>query len=247
MVVSYMCDANKKRKLSGICTKDGVMYFGWRPSNDRVLAQRRQRASFWYFSNVGPTSKHTGPRWSVNPSTSGIARQENPRVARPGIESGSPWWEASRLNAQPPRPRLLWLDYWPPNKAYCTRIFACENRAGRCRWSTGFLGDLPSLRPCIPAPLLFVKSSSNLFTRSVKLRRIYKKERRRLPGLEHETPQSLRRVSVGRGGWLSWGGGMRRASYYERSKSPGMGPGKTIYDLLTAHWLFAHTCTGERE
>ncbi|KAJ8891852.1 hypothetical protein PR048_004406 [Dryococelus australis] len=32
---------------------------------------------------------------------------ENPGVTRPGIEPGSPWWEASRLTAQPPRPRHL--------------------------------------------------------------------------------------------------------------------------------------------
>ncbi|KAJ8897550.1 hypothetical protein PR048_002899 [Dryococelus australis] len=42
------------------------------------------------------------------------------------------------------------LDYSPPTKANRvqspaghSRFFACENRAGRCRWSAGFLGDLP--------------------------------------------------------------------------------------------------------
>ncbi|KAJ8891772.1 hypothetical protein PR048_004325 [Dryococelus australis] len=30
---------------------------------------------------------------------------ENPGVARPGIEPGSPWWEASSLTNQPPRPQ----------------------------------------------------------------------------------------------------------------------------------------------
>ncbi|KAJ8897534.1 hypothetical protein PR048_002881 [Dryococelus australis] len=35
-----------------------------------------------------------------------------------------------------------------------SRISACRNRAGRCRWSTGFLGDYPfTPRPCIPALL----------------------------------------------------------------------------------------------
>ncbi|KAJ8888820.1 hypothetical protein PR048_008314 [Dryococelus australis] len=29
-------------------------------------------------------------------------------------------------------------------------IFACGNHAGRCRWSSGFLGYLPFPRPCIP-------------------------------------------------------------------------------------------------
>ncbi|KAJ8893492.1 hypothetical protein PR048_006090 [Dryococelus australis] len=34
-----------------------------------------------------------------------------------------------------------------------SRIFACENRAGQCRWSAGFLGDLPFPHPCISALL----------------------------------------------------------------------------------------------
>ncbi|KAJ8880050.1 hypothetical protein PR048_020673 [Dryococelus australis] len=46
-----------------------------------------------------------------NPPTNGIVRHEShmrkSRVIRPGIELGSPWWEASRLTAQPPWPHLL--------------------------------------------------------------------------------------------------------------------------------------------
>ncbi|KAJ8896989.1 hypothetical protein PR048_002335 [Dryococelus australis] len=34
-----------------------------------------------------------------------------------------------------------------------SRIFARGNRAGRCRWSAGFLGDISFPRPCIPVPL----------------------------------------------------------------------------------------------
>ncbi|KAJ8882439.1 hypothetical protein PR048_014247 [Dryococelus australis] len=45
-----------------------------------------------------------------NMPTNGIARQDSHMrksgVIRPGIEPGSPWWEASRLTAQPPWPRL---------------------------------------------------------------------------------------------------------------------------------------------
>ncbi|KAJ8898104.1 hypothetical protein PR048_003464 [Dryococelus australis] len=41
-----------------------------------------------------------------NPPTNGIVRHDShvrkSRVARPGIEPGSPWWEASRPTAQPP-------------------------------------------------------------------------------------------------------------------------------------------------
>ncbi|KAJ8881982.1 hypothetical protein PR048_018470 [Dryococelus australis] len=43
-----------------------------------------------------------------NPPTSGIVRHNSHMrkygVTRPGIEPGSPWWEASRLTAQPPWP-----------------------------------------------------------------------------------------------------------------------------------------------
>ncbi|KAJ8867387.1 hypothetical protein PR048_031188, partial [Dryococelus australis] len=51
-----------------------------------------------------------------NPLTSGIVRHDshmqcaNPGVTRPGIESGSPWWEASKLTAQPPRPLTLFKE-----------------------------------------------------------------------------------------------------------------------------------------
>ncbi|KAJ8876156.1 hypothetical protein PR048_024065 [Dryococelus australis] len=48
----------------------------------------------------------------------------------------------------------------PPTKAIRVQspaaslwIFACGNRAGRCRWSAGFLVDLPFPRPLIPALL----------------------------------------------------------------------------------------------
>ncbi|KAJ8876759.1 hypothetical protein PR048_021206 [Dryococelus australis] len=39
-----------------------------------------------------------------NQLTSGIPTCEIPGVTRPGIEPSSPWWEVSRLTAQPPRP-----------------------------------------------------------------------------------------------------------------------------------------------
>ncbi|KAJ8872393.1 hypothetical protein PR048_025997 [Dryococelus australis] len=76
-------------------------------------------------------------------------------VNRPGIEPGSSRWEASRLTAQPPHrwdrgsviDRLLVFPHrrtgfdsrWGP-----FRISASGNRAARrCRWSAGFLKDLP--------------------------------------------------------------------------------------------------------
>ncbi|KAJ8892438.1 hypothetical protein PR048_005018 [Dryococelus australis] len=58
------------------------------------------------------------------------------------------------------------------------RFLACGNRAGRCRWSAGFLGDLPFPRPFIPALLhtsftligshdLAVRSCLHLFMHSL--------------------------------------------------------------------------------
>ncbi|KAJ8875056.1 hypothetical protein PR048_022946 [Dryococelus australis] len=38
-------------------------------------------------------------------SSGTIPTYENPGVTRPGIELGSPWWQASKLTAKPPRPR----------------------------------------------------------------------------------------------------------------------------------------------
>ncbi|KAJ8869182.1 hypothetical protein PR048_030752 [Dryococelus australis] len=38
---------------------------------------------------------------------------------------------------------LLTKSIWAQSPAGSLRIFACGNRAGRCRWSAGFLGDLP--------------------------------------------------------------------------------------------------------
>ncbi|KAJ8876922.1 hypothetical protein PR048_021372 [Dryococelus australis] len=35
----------------------------------------------------------------------------------------------------------------------CIQYFARGNRVGRCCWSTGFLGDIPLPRPCVPALL----------------------------------------------------------------------------------------------
>ncbi|KAJ8872755.1 hypothetical protein PR048_026371 [Dryococelus australis] len=70
-------------------------------------------------------------------------------MTRPGIEPGSPWWEASRLKPlshrgpgrfQPSRLSTPRRTGFKPRPGY--RIFACGNRAGRCHWSAGFLGDI---------------------------------------------------------------------------------------------------------
>ncbi|KAJ8883448.1 hypothetical protein PR048_015291 [Dryococelus australis] len=70
--------------------------------------------------------------------------RERPRWNKPS----SPRWQTS---AQP-----VFANYSPPNKAnqvrfpygVALRIFACGNRAGRCRWLAGFLEDPP-----FPPPL----------------------------------------------------------------------------------------------
>ncbi|KAJ8871717.1 hypothetical protein PR048_028049 [Dryococelus australis] len=69
-----------------------------------------------------------------------------------------------------------WLDYSPPTKATGfdsrwgrPRILACGNRAGRCRWLAGFLGDLPfppllqsSAAPYLPRSSLIGSQISSL-------------------------------------------------------------------------------------
>ncbi|KAJ8891074.1 hypothetical protein PR048_010583 [Dryococelus australis] len=45
--------------------------------------------------------REKNPRPTASSST--IPMRENPGVTRPGIEPGSPWWEASRLTAQTPQ------------------------------------------------------------------------------------------------------------------------------------------------
>ncbi|KAJ8872399.1 hypothetical protein PR048_026003 [Dryococelus australis] len=72
-----------------------------------------------------------------------------------------------------------WLAYSPPTKeirAQCPagslQIFACGNRARRCRCSVGLLGDLPFRLPphsgaLIGSQDLDVKSRPNLFTHSI--------------------------------------------------------------------------------
>ncbi|KAJ8868728.1 hypothetical protein PR048_030267 [Dryococelus australis] len=167
-----------------------------------------------------------------NSPTNGIVRHDSHMrksgVTRPGIEPGSPWWDVSRLTAQPPRllffhgvqdnpanmvqqrrnsdgrkrehfekapvpqrqgpPRSSceiprpknenwdvtvlgsrpWrLDCSPPTMedrvqslAGSLPIFASGNRAGLCRWSASFLGDLSfpppfhtGAAPCSPQSL----------------------------------------------------------------------------------------------
>ncbi|KAJ8876814.1 hypothetical protein PR048_021261 [Dryococelus australis] len=98
-----------------------------------------------------------------NPPTSGIVRHDSylrkSAVSRPGIEPGSPWWEASSLTFQPPR-LLVLLNRdanpgapecesggLPPGHLASARRTTCGNRAGRSSWSRGFSRGYPVFPP----------------------------------------------------------------------------------------------------
>ncbi|KAJ8868999.1 hypothetical protein PR048_030545 [Dryococelus australis] len=55
------------------------------------------------YGGAGETGDPREPNRRPTASSDTIPTCGNP-VTRPGIEPGSPWWEASRLIAQPPRP-----------------------------------------------------------------------------------------------------------------------------------------------
>ncbi|KAJ8885939.1 hypothetical protein PR048_012145 [Dryococelus australis] len=76
-----------------------------------------------------------------NPLTSGIVRHDSPvrksGVTRPGIERGLPWWEASRLTAQPPPEAPQGLTFplgigqWKLARVSCERMEAfADSRLG---------------------------------------------------------------------------------------------------------------------
>ncbi|KAJ8890028.1 hypothetical protein PR048_009534, partial [Dryococelus australis] len=82
------------------------------------------------------------------------------------------------------------LAYSPPTKANrvqsptgSLQIFACGNRAGRCRWSPGFLGDLPfpaplhpgaaPYSPQLPSPTLKTSMLSALLTETFSVKSLF--------------------------------------------------------------------------
>ncbi|KAJ8897037.1 hypothetical protein PR048_002383 [Dryococelus australis] len=62
----------------------------------------------WSSAGMQRRGKREIPEVTHRPAVSSgtIPICENPGVTRPGIELGSPWWEARNLTAQPPRPLL---------------------------------------------------------------------------------------------------------------------------------------------
>ncbi|KAJ8866347.1 hypothetical protein PR048_032190 [Dryococelus australis] len=103
-------------------------------------------------------------------SSGTIPTCENTGATPPGIETRlRQRWEASSLTTRPPQPILIGDILHSPGAAVVQGLdsslptnanrgsfpggvpfgfFACGNRAGRCRWSADFLGDLP-FHPCL--------------------------------------------------------------------------------------------------
>ncbi|KAJ8877995.1 hypothetical protein PR048_022458 [Dryococelus australis] len=79
----------------------------WTALNIEVL--RADEA--WSVAGMKGPGKRKIPEKTRRPTASSgaIPRMRKSGVTRPGIESGSPWWEASRLTAEPPWPHM------PPN------------------------------------------------------------------------------------------------------------------------------------
>ncbi|KAJ8888871.1 hypothetical protein PR048_008365 [Dryococelus australis] len=110
------------------------------------------------------------PRPTFNITTTTITTTTNTSTAQLSPPSSSPLPPPSSSLLPPPLPQLLPPPRSPslselprpllrssplplptPSPAQFPRpghrVFACGNRAGRCRWSAGFLGDLPFLPP----------------------------------------------------------------------------------------------------
>ncbi|KAJ8880385.1 hypothetical protein PR048_016854 [Dryococelus australis] len=75
----------------------------WRADSNLPIG-RQQRHPLLVGEGIGRSPRK-------NPSTNGIVRHDSHMgksgVTRPGIELGSPWWEADGLTARPPRPHIL--------------------------------------------------------------------------------------------------------------------------------------------
>ncbi|KAJ8888127.1 hypothetical protein PR048_007614 [Dryococelus australis] len=79
-----------------ICRRDGLQL------SDDLSAKDARRNEITRGGGKGEIPEKTR-RPAASPGT--IITHENLGVIRPGVGPGSPWWEASRLTAQPPRPQ----------------------------------------------------------------------------------------------------------------------------------------------
>ncbi|KAJ8874502.1 hypothetical protein PR048_025362 [Dryococelus australis] len=123
-------------------------YLSWlflegRPLTDVLTASRwplaPRRASRCHTSAQCLESRHISCVGFLifTASSSKIPACENP-VTRPGIEPSSPWWGVNRVRV----PAGSLPGFWHVG-----------NYAELCRWSAGFLGELPFPRSCIPTLL----------------------------------------------------------------------------------------------
>ncbi|KAJ8876095.1 hypothetical protein PR048_024004 [Dryococelus australis] len=100
--------------------------------------------------------KRENPEKTRRPAASSdtILTYENPRVAWPGSERGSPGWEASRLTAQPPRPPALTspdeVGVFVP--AVLQRDSSTVSHENTTAFATYVAPDLPPA-PALPRPL----------------------------------------------------------------------------------------------
>ncbi|KAJ8879824.1 hypothetical protein PR048_020432 [Dryococelus australis] len=106
-------------------------------------------------------------------SSGTIPTCENPGVARPGIEPGSPWWEASRLTAHPPQ-LLLVRSYWQIANTPCDFLGSIWNPDGSSGRPPTLLkasrptSILAGIQVPFPADAATAESSRRAWTRYVR-------------------------------------------------------------------------------
>ncbi|KAJ8887928.1 hypothetical protein PR048_007412 [Dryococelus australis] len=111
-------------------------------SGPHIVWQANSPSTTKFRSKTGSTSRQHLFNCFNNCSTSACGSVGHSRQARGGRNG-----VAVRLLTS--HPCRTGFDYQRSRP----RIFACGNLAGRCRWSEGFLVDLPFPRPCIPVLL----------------------------------------------------------------------------------------------
>ncbi|KAJ8893769.1 hypothetical protein PR048_006369 [Dryococelus australis] len=121
------------------------------------------------------------------PSSGKIITCENPGVTRQGIETASPWREASILTAQPPRLRELWLGCSPPT----TLI--------RVRYPAGSLPDFRMWESCWTTPLAggFSRDTSVFPALAFQRRSILESRFMSCPGMTDTYGSQLESTSLG--------------------------------------------------
>ncbi|KAJ8891902.1 hypothetical protein PR048_004458 [Dryococelus australis] len=91
----------------------------------------------------GRGKRETPPPPRENPPTNGIVRHDShvqkSEVTWPGIEPASPWWEASRLTAQPPWPRKSLSIFPSADPPVVQSVWGARG--------SGFESQIPTKRP----------------------------------------------------------------------------------------------------